>query len=192
MGAYENKPDWFVTDGPYKLLGALGTYDMGSVDKILGRNDLLPIGANMVFRRNLFAELGLFAENLGRKEGSKYVLSFEDTEFYERVVSKSHAVAYLANAIVDHHIDTGRFDKKKLKKWFYGSGIILARMNQEVPNIVIFGVPGYIIKEAVKLFFRICFYGTTLNKEASFYYLTRLWIYFGMMKYYRNPSILEG
>src|SRR5579863_1127417 len=56
-------PNWLALDGPYNLVGALCAYfDLGDVSRELKEP---PFGANMAFRKEMFARYGDFRTDLG-------------------------------------------------------------------------------------------------------------------------------
>jgi GT2 family glycosyltransferase len=88
-------------------------------------------GCNLSFRKNIFDNVGMFDENLGRTR--EKLISEDETELQRRILKKGFKLIYEPNAIVTHIID-----KQKLtKKWFLersfwqGYSEILRIRNQE-------------------------------------------------------------
>lgn len=69
-------------------------------------------GCNLSFRRNIFDDVGLFDENLGRTTDK--LISEDETELQRRILKKGFKLVYEPKAIVTHLID----EKKLTKKWF--------------------------------------------------------------------------
>jgi len=182
IGIYPNKPSWFVTEGPYKLKGILGSYDLGTDDRILKENDDMPVGANMIFRKDVFIELGVFRTDIGRRKGSKYIMGGEETELCQRIFDSGLLIVYLADAKVKHYVDTSRFSKIYLKKVFIGSGLGLAFQSSFKEDIkMLFGVPRYLIRQYIETFYKEIIYCSKNNYEASFYFTTRRWVLYGIL-----------
>jgi glucosyl-dolichyl phosphate glucuronosyltransferase len=69
-----------------------------------------PVGANMSFRRTVFAQAGLFDPSVGRTVASSRPLGCEETEFSIRLrcLSPNARIIYEPQAVVYHHVDESR------------------------------------------------------------------------------------
>ena len=63
----------------------------------------------MIFKREIFDEVGKFNVNLGI-QGDKLYLG-EENDLYNRIVKKGHKVYYIANASVDHTVHNNKVNK---------------------------------------------------------------------------------
>ena len=182
IGIYPNKPNWFITEGPYKLRGILGSYDLGTDDHFLKESEEMPVGANMIFRKDVFGKIGVFRTDLGRRKGSKYILGGEETDLCLRIINAGLQIGYLADATVKHYVDTSRFSKKYLKKVFIGSGICLAFQPSSKDDIKMFlRIPRYLYRQYITIIFKEFINFLTNNFEASFYFTTRRWVLNGII-----------
>lgn len=93
---------------------------MAGTERRVGRfpdvGDLL-MGANMVFRRQLFDEIGLFDVRLG---AGRFFAGGEDTEIVYRALKAGHYVLYAPNVLVYH--DHDRFTEEQACRLEYSYG----------------------------------------------------------------------
>jgi len=80
-----------------------------------------PHGANIAFRRAVFARVGLFREDLGYS-GNKLIPA-EESELLLRIEKSGGAILYEPAAVVRHLIPASRMDRKYLRARFYGAGL---------------------------------------------------------------------
>jgi glucosyl-dolichyl phosphate glucuronosyltransferase len=158
-------PPWLALEGPLSLLGALCAYfDQGDLPESLQKP---PVGANMAFRREMFAKYGGFREDLGPKPGSE--LRSEDTEFGRRLLARGERLCYAPSAIVFHEINHNRVRKDFFLSWWFAFGRGHIRESQTIPSIT----------EILKIFARIIL--TTpkwvlgVNSQHRFYCKCRIW-----------------
>jgi glycosyltransferase involved in cell wall biosynthesis len=93
------KPPRWISSG---MAGSLGAYDLGDEMIYLENPNLTPRGLNYSLRRSFLEEIGGFDLNLGRV--GKNLLSNEELYMTERAIAIGWQVAYLPNAIADHHV----------------------------------------------------------------------------------------
>jgi glycosyltransferase involved in cell wall biosynthesis len=111
-------PQWLALDGPCNLVGALCAYfDPGDVS---GELKDPPFGANMAFRKEMFARYGHFRTDLGPFPNNK--IGFEDTEFGRRLMAGRERLCYVSTAVVYHEIPEYRVRKEFLLKWWFDFG----------------------------------------------------------------------
>ncbi|CDM69228.1 Glycosyl transferase, family 2 [Clostridium bornimense] len=99
------KPKWFSK----AFSSIVGETLYGDEDRVLKRGEM-PIGANMIFKREVFDEVGKFNINLGI-QGDKLYLG-EESDLYNRIVKKGYEVYYIANASVDHTVHNNKVNKE--------------------------------------------------------------------------------
>jgi glycosyltransferase involved in cell wall biosynthesis len=109
-------PRWLVTDARYAL-APFAVFDLGSE---AGRLREPPLGANMAFRKTMFARYGNFRGDLGRSGTG--MLSNEDTEFGRRLLKAGETLHYEASAVVYHPVSQDRLQKSYLLKWRFAKG----------------------------------------------------------------------
>jgi glycosyltransferase involved in cell wall biosynthesis len=109
-------PPWLATDGRYAL-APFAVFDLGPEAGPLLEP---PLGANMAFRKAMFACYGNFRADLGRSGTG--MLSNEDTEFGRRLLKAGEALHYEASAVVYHPVSQDRLQKSYLLKWSFAKG----------------------------------------------------------------------
>ncbi|WP_243370856.1 glycosyltransferase [Geotalea sp. SG265] len=104
------RPDWL----PDELLEPLTISEFPSAHEIGEfKWPHYPWGANMAFRKDIFAEVGKFATDLGRI-GDR-LLSNEELELYARIESSGKRIRFAPNAVIYHKVVPERLKKQ----WFY-------------------------------------------------------------------------
>lgn len=108
-------PDWLDE----RFLPYLTAWDRGREVVPLHYNEL-PRGANMGFRRALFADYGDFLEQLQRKGTG--LRTCEDIEFCLRLERGGEEILYLPPALVRHHVARQRLSVAWMEARFAGQG----------------------------------------------------------------------
>ena len=85
-----------------------------------------PYGTNMSLRRAVLAEVGGFAERLGRRRRS--LLSSEEAELWGRLGTAGHAIAYDPATLVLHRVASSRLRRRWLLRRGWGQGRSNARL----------------------------------------------------------------
>ena len=80
-----------------------------------------PHGANIAFRRAVFARVGLFREDLGYS--GKKLIPAEESELLLRIEKAGGAILYEPAAVVRHLIPAARMEREYLRERFYGAGL---------------------------------------------------------------------
>ncbi len=124
--------------------GVVGRFHLGDTPRWLAPDDPHPLGANMAFRRHVFAEVGGFREDLGRTGGN--LAGGEDMELYERVLARYGRVRYVPSARVHHRVSERMLHRRYFLRCLYGGGYSLADYErwQEHPRLM--GVPRYLLR----------------------------------------------
>lgn len=120
----EPKPKWFTNS----FSSIVGETMYGEKDRKLIYPEMT-IGANMVFYKKIFNEVGIFNVELGLK-GDKLYLG-EETDLCTRIRKKGYNVHYAANVIVDHAVHLSKVDKKYINKRLILEGETLAKIQLE-------------------------------------------------------------
>lgn len=97
-------------------------------------------GANMVFRRSVLDQIGLFDVRLG-PNGTRPV-NFEDVDMVERALRGGRKAVYDPKLVVYHRIPSGRMQKSYFRRWAFVSGRA-ARLRGAAPSsrFQVFGRP---------------------------------------------------
>lgn len=139
-------PPWLqIGPGPYSRLAApvaLLHYGAGTLD--LGQRTLL--GANMAIRREALAELGGFANHLGKLRDT--LLSGEDADLCERVRRRGWRAIYTTAVAVEHRVPADRMRLAYYLSWFYWSGITHAAMDDVTTTVgrTLLGLPRWLTR----------------------------------------------
>jgi glucosyl-dolichyl phosphate glucuronosyltransferase len=158
-----NKPSWFISEGPYKLLPAIVSYSLGE-DGCEIRAPAL--GANLSIRKEAFTKYGMFRTDLGPTTGSE--IRGEDNELCWRLLRAGERLWYAPKAIVFHPVEERRIDKRYFKAWYYGMGQSRPRIERPPEGATrYFGFPRYMLR----WYFRDLFlWLTSVTPKRRFYY----------------------
>jgi len=109
-------PRWLRLDGDL-LRGPFVVFDLGPTPCPLLE---APVGANMAYRKEIFAKYGGFLSDLGPQPGSE--IRGEDSEFGYRLLKSGEQLRYEPSAVVYHPVPSERINRKFLLAWFFSHG----------------------------------------------------------------------
>lgn len=137
-------PNWISGTGRYAL-APLAMFEPEPVDGYLYEP---PFGANVAFRRELFARYGLFRTDLGRIGAS--LISNEDTEFCQRILAGGERIRYAPAAVIGHPVQAERLCRSYFVRWWFAKARSDVRQSGPPTDAgrLVGGVP-------VRLFFRL-------------------------------------
>jgi len=158
-------PRWLALEGRYNLVGALCAY-FDPVDTSGELKDP-PFGANMAFRKEMFARYGYFRTDLGPFPNNK--IGFEDTEFGRRLMAAGERLLYIPTAVVYHEVPKYRVRKDFLLKWWFDFGRGSVRETGRDPGILA------ISKILVRAGLTTVQWIFTFNSQQRFYRECRIW-----------------
>jgi glycosyltransferase involved in cell wall biosynthesis len=179
-------PDWLPNRGG-KHWGVIALLDYGPEPIEFGHK--VPLGVNMVFRRECFDRAGLWDNSIGRKAGT--LLGQEVREWSQRGRAVGLRGFYSPDLIVHHVIPQDRLSKRYFRKWFYWHGISRAilyhnnRLDMESPESTaldfskvphIAGVPRYLFRTCIKKFLSI--WTAIVQRDPIARFENELWIWF--------------
>ncbi|HHM04763.1 MAG TPA: glycosyltransferase family 2 protein [Gammaproteobacteria bacterium] len=101
MFEHGDRPPWLQDE----LLGFLGLLNYGEAQWLTEPNTPF-YGGNFAVRRELFARIGEFDPDLGRKGGVND--GGEDTEFYRRLLAGGHRVRWVPESTIYHRIEVDK------------------------------------------------------------------------------------
>jgi glycosyltransferase involved in cell wall biosynthesis len=172
------KPAWYCDSGPYKLInGVVGSYDHGPETKEVG---MLPFGANMAFRREVFAVHGGFNLDLG----SIRLMRGEDTEFGRRVRNSGGRILYVGNATVYHPVGAGKMRRGYFQAWYFSYGrheVIVEPLPADAVRL--FRVPPHVYRSLIGEIFS---WLTALDSHRRFFHKLNVWRYLGQFAEFRQ------
>ena len=179
-------PNWMPNRGG-KHWGVIALLDYGPEPIEFGER--VPLGVNMVFRRECFERAGLWDNSIGRKAGT--LLGQEVREWAQRARAAGLRGFYSPDLVVHHVIPEDRLTKRYFRRWFYWHGISRAILYQnnrldmespertaldfsKVPHIA--GVPRYLFRTCIHKFFSI--WRAMARRDAIARFEDELWIWF--------------
>ena len=171
------KPSWFRTDGPYGLMSAIASYDLGDFPCELNSTNV-PFGANVAFRREAFDRYGYYRTDLGPSAGKDRIGGGgEDTELARRFVRSGEKLMYAPSAIVYHPVEPERARKRYFKLWHFEYGKALIKLGVDVPRgVQYFGVPRYLFRSFFENSFK---WLVAINPHKRFYYKLQVYLFAG-------------
>ena len=100
------RPVWLQDE----LLAFLGKLDHGGERRQLLDRQTPIFGGNFAFRRSLFAHIGNFDANLGRRGTAN--VGGEDTEMYRRMIDAGCSVWWVPDAVIHHRIQVHKLRRR--------------------------------------------------------------------------------
>jgi glycosyltransferase involved in cell wall biosynthesis len=187
------RPDWLPNRGG-KHWGVIALLDYGPQPLEFG-DHRVPLGVNMIFRREAFVRAGVWDNNLGRKAGT--LLGQEVREWSQRARAAGLRGFYSPDLVVHHVIPGDRLTRKYFRSWFYWNGISRAILYatkgldmesperrsldfSRVPHIA--GVPRYLFRTALTAFVSIFSAFASGDKIARFEHELWLWFFAGILR----------
>src|SRR3989338_913814 len=142
-------PPWIQANADL-LCGPIVFHDYGDETNLYQKPMIEMAGANMVFRRAIFDDCGLFRTDLGAGQGTMG----EDTEFFKRIIQKTKKIYYCGDVVVRHPVDLRRLKLRSIAQW----NMALARYrfivdeNGKVNEDLAYccGVPCYLIRQVAE------------------------------------------
>lgn len=157
------KPSWFTSEGPYKLLPAIVSYNLG---EDLCELRAPALGANLALRKDAFQRYGMFRTDLGPTAGSE--VRGEDHELCWRLLRAGERLLYAPNAVISHPVEKRRMDRRYFEAWYYGMGQSRPRLERAPESATrYFGVPRYMIRWYLR---DLVLWLTSLTPRRRFYY----------------------
>lgn len=158
------KPRWLIKE----LYGRLALLDYGNESFQISDEKYNIFGANMAFRKTLFANNCFFNTKLGRR-GNR-LFSGEDSAVISKIVKSKEKVIYQADILVQHFISKDRMNKKYFRRWHIDTGVSYAMMpDTENVKHIIFNIPRYQVRLFMKTIYCYFISLLTMNQDYFFY-----------------------
>ena len=145
------------------------------------------VGANLIFRREVFEQVGLFKPDLQRvKDG---VGSMEDHEFLLRVWATGGRGLYDPRIVMTAEVQTERMTKEYHRRWHTGHGHFYAIMRSEEierGDARLFDVPAHLYKNLLKSVFGWLAQSLRAREELAFEHETELRFFRGFFRQRRK------
>jgi len=159
-------PRWSVPPPPELLMpraqdvwGPLAIVDYGDTPAVYtpgNKEQRLPIGANLAFRRSTIQGIGGWRTDLGKVNNT--LISGEDHEIFTRMRRAGvYAGYYDPQLEVRHYVPPNRLTRKYFRRWFFWHGKTQAIMLRDLHTDLkledtphVFGVPRFVYRQAVE------------------------------------------
>jgi glycosyltransferase involved in cell wall biosynthesis len=150
-----------------RFYGFLAVRNERSDDYLIDKPELAPFGANMVVRKAVFDQVGLF--DTGRGRTGKSLASGEDGEMFERILAAGIKVVFLGRSRVHHKVESFRCTKAYFRRWRYQTSSNLA-VSRGVPGSNrLFNVPLYMFPQLLRALGRAISARFTQTEDESLY-----------------------
>ena len=160
--AWEKPPPMWLTERFYGFL-AIRTDTM---EQHITSSSNTPFGANMAFRRELFARHGTFDVTRGRM--GNVLASGEDGELFERILKGGGKVMYFPLARVHHRVEAFRVEKAYFRRWRFQTSRNLA-ISRGVPGKRrICNIPPYLVPQTLRALWRAAWGRLTAPADEAF------------------------
>ena len=148
------KPNWF----PPEYRGVLSVDDAEELPREpvrFGETKEMLRGGNAVIRRSIFDLVGLYDVGLGRSGNG--LGSCEDHDMFNKLINAKCNGVYVPNLIINHLVPSDRVTRAYFRRWAFGNGISLGRMDRQAPQKLVYvgRIPRYKIGSAAKGLFSI-------------------------------------
>ncbi len=135
-------PAWIIENSTGSFAGIWMYYEKKSDCKFLQDSEF-PVGANMMFRRDVFEKGYRFSVDIG-PSGNESTRQ-EDTLLIKEVLKARLSGAYLSDAKIYHRNSRARMTESYVRKWCKGAGISAVRLRQVAPSKhILLGAPRYL------------------------------------------------
>jgi len=145
-------PTWL----PSEYNSVIGVVDGGTKRVPFNRNyPGILMGGNAVFTRQILEKVGPYSTSLGRS-GNR-LLSCEDEEMYERLLTAGARGMYVPELIIYHFVPTERLTKRYHRAWCFWQSVssaVLDRIRPQ-PTAYVLGVPRYFYGRALRGMFQL-------------------------------------
>jgi len=182
-------PSW-VKENIDLLSGPIVSYDYGEEVKEYDGKTMNPlVGANMIVKRHLFDEAGLFDTNLGPGAGT----FGDDTEISIRWGKRNKRLYYVGTAAVWHPVTKDRMTLKYIARWnmAFGRYCVVKDKGAINKSLVCYGgTPRYLFRSIFGHIIKLI--GTCFNKRKLLDHWVSLFRDIGSAKTYREYYLSQA
>lgn len=159
---WEKQPPVWLTERFYGFL-AIKT---DTVERQIMSASDTPFGANMAFRRELFARHGAFDVTRGRM--GNVLASGEDGELFERILNGGGKVMYFPRARVHHRVEAFRVEKAYFRRWRFQTSRNIAQNRGLAGERRLFNIPLYVFPQCMRAMARMLWGHLTQPRDEAF------------------------
>ena len=160
---WETPPPAWLTERFYGFL-AIRTDRID--DFSMTSSDQSPFGANMAFRKEVFAKVGLFDTNRGRK--GNVLASGEDGELFERILAAGLKAIFLGQSRVHHKVEAFRLTKRYFRRWRFQTSRNIAQSRGLAGERRLFNIPLYVFPQFLRAMARMLWGHLTQPRDEAF------------------------
>jgi len=173
---WETPPPGWLTERFYGFL-AIKT---DTTERQITSTSDTPFGANMAFRRELFAKYGVFDVTRGRM--GNILASGEDGELFERILDGGGKIMYFPRARVHHRVEAFRVGKAYFRRWRFQTSRNLAISRDVQGRRRIFNIPPYLISQTLRALWRAAWGRFTAPADEAFNREIVVWHFLGTLQ----------
>ena len=182
------KPGWLLeSNGLHAKVIALLNH--GDRVREFGCGISWPLGVNVAYRRDVFEQVGLFDNRLGRKTGT--LRNQAQREWHLRARAAGVRGFYVPEMVVHHLVAPDRLQKQYFRRWMYWHGISRAMLfrqhgfDMEEPELEhplyagerqLAGVPLHLVRKALRSAISLLWQAARGKMASAFEY--ELWLCF--------------
>jgi len=163
------EPPWIHDKTRYPIRPfPIPTFNMGDrvLEVQLDKEMFIPGAGNLVIKKSVFKNIGLFSEEFGPKGHN--LQGGEDLEFLRRALKHGERLMYIPEILQYHHVDKNKLTLNYLIKKAYYRSMAAYQLNDKISSGPI---PRYFYRMAVAHLLKSIF---CLHQSARRYYLVKL------------------
>ncbi|HEX4913857.1 MAG TPA: glycosyltransferase family 2 protein [Vicinamibacterales bacterium] len=122
-------PEWLAVEGPLVRTSIVVRCDYGDQVRVIPIDGVAgPVGPNMGFRRDIFAQFGMFDTRFGLRPGS--LVPGAESEFFDRLSRAGMSFLYVPDAAAAHPIRRSQMTRAYFTKRLRGIGRATSRLRR--------------------------------------------------------------
>ena len=168
------KPNWYTTEGPFRLIGPTAGHNLGDSRLEYDSKTRMPTTANLAVKKDCFGKFGFFRTDMGPVQNSEYFIG-EDTEFCFRLITGGARFFYVPEAIVYNRVHEERLSKDFCRRYYFRIGRGMAMfIDPSKKARSILGIPLYLFREYLETQIAWSSAAFGKNEKAALFYRLQL------------------
>ncbi|MDP1678941.1 MAG: glycosyltransferase [Candidatus Nitrotoga sp.] len=160
---WETPPPAWLTE---RFYGFLAIRTDRTDDYPITQVSQMPFGANMAVRKAVFARIGMFDTNRGRK--GKVLASGEDGELFERALAADLKAVFLGQSRVHHKVESFRLTKHYFRRWRFQTSRNIAQSKDMAGERRLLNIPLYVFPQFLRAVARMLWGHISQPKDEAF------------------------